>query len=712
MRGVAIGSLALWAALAARVALPQNSAPDAREVAAVDPEAEEYVAPSTEGDGLDVEAEAAPRVPNFAADVPPPRDPIAEAEWAGIVEGYAYEREPPPAPPEFDEGLALGEGFLQAVRVSAWIAVVALTLAVLVYFVRRGRRNTEVSNAGRSYGVTDELLAASGAELESALDRNLRAGDFRAALRYRFGQVLQALRAAGRLRWVPGKTNEEYRAELPAGRLRESFGGLAAQFAYATYGGRAVGRAQFESFAAAADALLTELPPSPGGSAASRRGVGGGVATSVAAVLTAVGLTACGEWVETYDPDDDGAYGTELLPGVLAAGLPRGEFVELESNWAADGLLGGWRAEAVYVAIGGGLSYTDTEAKHLLAFAAAGGEVLLATKEVSNAVLEPFVEDACLATGSVTPDTRLVPGERLRSARGEEFEVPLLTQRIGDVLHANYVARRDSCLGRARDLLAMRRPQTREYDTLTGEARFEFAPWSASPAVEPVLVRMPYGAGGVMVLSFPLLLTNVYAVDSAGRELIEAVLGYLPAGAEVVYFDAPRRSPEWVVAEENRPDPGFALGSPSNADDNILKHVLARPPLAAAWYALLGGALVFLALGVKRRQRVVPVVHPRRNTTREYLGNVSRLYLASPDNARMARKQLALFENWTRARFGLLPLRDARDGERFRALRGVDAELVDAVDRYHSSVERGQGLSNGGLVRLVRILRAVRRSIG
>ena len=77
----------------------------------------------------------------------------------------------------------------------------------------------------------------------------------------------------------------------------------------------------------------------------------------------------------------------------------------------------------------------------------------------------------------------------------------------------------------------------------------------------------------------------------------------------------------------------------------------------------------------------------------------------------MARKQLALFENWSRARLGMLPLRDAGDGERFRALQGVDAELVDAVDRYRNSLERGQGLSNGGLVRLVRILQALRRSV-
>ena len=631
----------------------------------------------------------------FERDPPAARDVVDEAAWEALTEGYAYERERPEPEVDFEppSGWEMSEGLLEAVRALAWVLVVALLVGGIAYFAWRGRRSTEVGDAGRSYGLTDELLAASEAELETALERNLREGDYRGAIRYRFGQLLQALRAVGLLRWVPGKTNAEYRDELPAGEIRATFARLAGGFAFATYAGREVGRERYEGFAAEVDRLegLTTSPPA-----------GRARVAAWPLLVAGLALTACNEWAETYDPDDDGPYGTELLPGVLRAAFPEAAYVPLDDNWADGGLLDGWEGSAAYVAIGDGLSYADTEAESLLAFAAAGGEVLLAAKEVSNAVLAPFSVPRCLTEGELTPGLMLTAPVTVRSARGDELAVPLLTPVIDDPIWARLVARSDSCLSRGRDLLALRR---------RGGNSAATAGWSDTTRVDPLLTRLPYGAGAVTLLSFPLALTNVYATDSAGRALVEEIVSYLPAGAEIVFFDEPRRSPEWVVIQENRPPSDFAFGSPSSADDNVLKHVLSRPPLAAAWYALLAGGVAFLALGVKRRQRVVPLVHPRRNTTHEHLGNVSRLYLAAPDNGRMGRKQLTLFESWARGRFGLSPLRDPDDMRRFRALRGVDGDLVDALERYHTTLERGQGVSNGGLVRLVRILQAVRRGV-
>ena len=624
----------------------------------------------------------------FVSDPPPPRDVVDEAEWREIVGDAAYAREEVEPRPELDPklGTDFGEGLLAGVRTLAWVLVVLLLVGGLLYLYLRAGRDTSVRSPGRSYGLTDELLAASEAELETALDRNLREGAYREAIRYRFGQLLQHLRSAGLLRWVPGKTNADYRDELPGGEagLREPFAALARQFAFATYAGREVGESQYEDFATAAsrfDELLAEHVSAARGT---RRPTGR--AGTLVLLVASTAAAGCSEWAETYDPDEDGAYGTEMLPAILRAGFPDAEYVELERAWASEGLLDGREDGSVYVAIGSGLSYADAEAAALLGFAEAGGEVFLATQAVSNAVLEPFAPSWCLVERDLFDRVLLDSLSAVTTARGERLRVPVITRREGEAKWAYYVGRDGDCLAEAADLLA-----------LVGD----------SSSVRPLMTRLPHGEGGLTLLSFPLALTNVYASDSAGRVLIEEVLGYLPPAAPVVYFDAARRSSAWLVDRENNPPPEG--GTPSSADDNILKHVLNRPPLAAAWYALLLGGVAFLAVGAKRRQRVIPLVRPRRNTTHEHLGNVSRLYLASPDNARMARKQLALFETWCRTRFGLAPLRDETDLERLRAMKGVDGDLVDAIERYHNTVARGQGISNSGLVRLVRILQAIRR---
>lgn len=208
-----------------------------------------------------------PPIPELA-NVPPVGDVVSDAAWKTITDGVSYERttaeEKEEPAPDFNPGFNFGKGFETGLSTLAWILVVSLIVGLLFWLIARTKVDTTVDKA-RDFTLTDELLAASKEELEDALTQNLNRKDYRAAIRYRFGQLLQAMRKEGLLIWVPGRTNAEYQRNLQD-PFFTPFGVLAKAFSYALYSGRATTLTHYEDFAQKADAflaLLTPLSPKP-----------------------------------------------------------------------------------------------------------------------------------------------------------------------------------------------------------------------------------------------------------------------------------------------------------------------------------------------------------------------------------------------------------------------------------------------------------------
>jgi len=197
-----------------------------------------------------------------------PQALLDAAEWQAIVEGHSYPREneddqekrekKEEQAQKSNSGIDFGEGFLDGIGVLAWVLCIALILAGIGYLIFRQQRDTSVSKRSSSYGLTDELLEQSDEQLQDQLDIHLASGNYRDAIRYRFGQVLQMLRKRSLLSWVPGKTNQDYHDELPL-VYQKTFALLAAAFSHAFYSGKEVDRAAYDSFANTADKLYAQL---------------------------------------------------------------------------------------------------------------------------------------------------------------------------------------------------------------------------------------------------------------------------------------------------------------------------------------------------------------------------------------------------------------------------------------------------------------------
>lgn len=131
-------------------------------------------------------------------------------------------------------------------------------------------------------------------------------------------------------------------------------------------------------------------------------------------------------------------------------------------------------------------------------------------------------------------------------------------------------------------------------------------------------LKIAHGKGFFYLHSEPLFLTNYYLLKNPGSsEYLENVLGYLPDQQTL-----------W-----------FVEGQKSSQSAGELSFILSQPALRYAWWLFLAGLLIFVIFNIKRRQRKIPVVKPKRNKSVEFVQSIGNLYLQEGDfHAMMAKK--------------------------------------------------------------------------
>ena len=160
-------------------------------------------------------------------------------------------------------------------------------------------------------------------------------------------------------------------------------------------------------------------------------------------------------------------------------------------------------------------------------------------------------------------------------------------------------------------------------------------------------VRIRYGLGHFYLHTNPLFFTNLFMIDQSGKQYAEAALGHLSAGP--VYWDCTSKVDRAVAENMNddsqgRPRRDFNRPSP-------LSYVLSQPPLAWAWYTLLGTTLVYFLFRIKRRQRIIPVLPSNKNNSLAFIRTIGRLYFLQNNHRQLVLQKMKLFLQFVRDRY-------------------------------------------------------------
>ena len=166
---------------------------------------------------------------------------------------------------------------------------------------------------------------------------------------------------------------------------------------------------------------------------------------------------------------------------------------------------------------------------------------------------------------------------------------------------------------------------------------------------KPNFIRIKYQntVGAVYFHTNPLFFTNYNVGQEAGAEYIANVLAHLDT--DKIYWD--RKS-----ATRARNDRRI-LQQPDDNFQNVpspMQYIYSQRSLRWAWYILLATSILYVLFRAKRRQRIVPVLAPNRNTSLEFVETISRLYYKQQDHRSILIKQMQLFRGHLRDRYQVI----------------------------------------------------------
>lgn len=85
--------------------------------------------------------------------------------------------------------------------------------------------------------------------------------------------------------------------------------------------------------------------------------------------------------------------------------------------------------------------------------------------------------------------------------------------------------------------------------------------------------------------------------------------------------------------------------------DSPLRVIFANPLLLKAYYLLLLSLILFIIFGIKRKQRIIPVIEPYQNTTLKFIDIVGTLYYQTGNHKNIADKKINYFLEFIRTAF-------------------------------------------------------------
>ncbi|GAB2794800.1 hypothetical protein GCM10027275_44790 [Rhabdobacter roseus] len=191
---------------------------------------------------------------------------------------------------------------------------------------------------------------------------------------------------------------------------------------------------------------------------------------------------------------------------------------------------------------------------------------------------------------------------------------------------------------------------------------------------EPIFVRVAYGQGTFLLHNLPLAFTNYYVLAPSTSDYAFRALSYLPQ--QPTYWDEYQKQGRFGANESS-----------------VLRYIATEPALRAAYYLALIGLVAYALLAGKRRQRVIPVLEPPRNSSLEFVRTIGHMYYRRGDHANLARKRIQYFWLYVWERFGLRADDALREPEQLARKSGLALTEVQALLADIRRAEANAGFS-------------------
>lgn len=178
-------------------------------------------------------------------------------------------------------------------------------------------------------------------------------------------------------------------------------------------------------------------------------------------------------------------------------------------------------------------------------------------------------------------------------------------------------------------------------------------------------IKVKFGKGTIYIHSEPLFLTNYYLLKPGNVKYAQDVFSYLDNKETI-----------WFVEHTTKESQFF------------MRFILSKPALKYAWWVFLGSLVLFIFFNAKRKQRIVPIVEPLRNTSVDFVKSIGNLYLQEGDFHDMMAKKAQYFLN--KVRLDLLIDTQHLDEEFAKKLHLKTGKTMEMINEAISFIKKAQ----------------------
>ncbi len=334
-------------------------------------------------------------------------------------------------------------------------------------------------------------------------------------------------------------------------------------------------------------------------------------------------------WRETYDEESRSPYGTSVIFELLKGYFPEEEVTVVKDS--LHGILPEENRKANYVFIGEAMYMDSSDVNTLIRFVESGNIAFLSSKTIPYDLMFHLYYEEC------------------DDIYWEDYA--LLTDTLARLNFSHPKLHMDS----ARTYQYLSRNEVQEYswshieDFYFCEQQGGLAPLGTLHDSLSNFARVRYGKGLFYLHTTPIAFSNLHLLEERKLEYANRAFSHLQAGP--IYWDRYSRVPEWMGRRMN--DRYAYTPERELSKDSPLQYILGQPPLAWAWYTLLGLGLLFLIFRAKRRQRIIPVREANSNTSLEFISTIGRLYFLQNNHRQLALQQMKLFQSFVREHYFL-----------------------------------------------------------
>jgi hypothetical protein len=324
------------------------------------------------------------------------------------------------------------------------------------------------------------------------------------------------------------------------------------------------------------------------------------------------------QWIESYKVESDQPYGTLFIQKLLAAYRPGQEFT-LNDRTPLHKILDttDLQTRIDYVLIGQNIFLDELDRDALLKFIHSGNNAFIATVNLPFDLIDPLFVSECDSEIFLTKKDTLFATLNFYNATIHSQKGYTYSYRFGknDLNYYWNTVHPDIFCDSTKSITPL------AYIT-PGRVNF---------------FKIPYGEGNLYVHTNPLVFTNYFLTKADKAEYASGVFSHLPG--EAIIWDEFSKSK--FTQQNNAPE-----FSP-------ITYILQQESLRYAWWLMLTAAILYTLFTAKRKQRVIPVLKEKTNTSLEFVKLISALHFQNGNHHDIARKKMKYFFYFIRAKYGI-----------------------------------------------------------